>query len=162
MKEKKMNKNSTKRIFCYFSLSFVFAYVVFVLLMYNAGLLPQLYDIKETGIHYIVIYSLLATVCYAIDTQTKKQPGLLMCLCLPIHSLTFLVLMMLLGAVKPILIVLTVAIFLGILAFGYYTYTKWIKKILLVKKAYENALLAYGIVHLFMVLFVAFKVMGLL
>ena len=105
-----MNKNSTKHIFCYFSLAFVFAYVVFVLLMYNARILPQLYDIKEIGIHYIVVYSLLATVCYAIDAQTKKQPGLLMCFCLPIYSLTFLVLMMVIGAVKPILIVLTIAV----------------------------------------------------
>ena len=157
-----MNKNSTKHIFCYFSLAFVFAYVVFVLLMYNAKLLPQLYNIKETGIHYIIVYSLLATVCYAIDTQTKKQPGLLMCLCLPIHSFVFLILMMVIGSVKPLLIVLTALVFLGVLVIGYFTYTRWIKKILLVNKAYENALLAYGIVHLFIVLFIAFKVMGLL
>ena len=156
-----MNKTSTKRLFLYFSVASVLAYSVFVLLAYNAKVLPKLYTLKECSIYYILVYLLFAAVSYSIDTQTKKEPGLLTLLCFPIFTLVFLVSLMLIGGTSTIYILSTILVLGVVYVLGYLTYKKWIVKIMLIKKGYENILLAYVIVHLFISLFVAIKIIGL-
>ena len=45
---------------------------------------------------------------------------------------------------------------------GYFCYKKWIEKIMLIKNGYENILMIYVIIHLFVVLYIAFKIVGFL
>ena len=157
-----MNNTSSKRLFAYFSLAIVFGYCAFVLMVFNAKILPGLYTLEKSSIYYILSYVILAAVAYAIDTQTKKEPGLLTLFCLPAYTLIFLFLVMWMASVNVVYIVAMIAVIAPLYVLGYMSYTRWINKIMLIKKGYENILLIYVIIHLFISLFVAFKVVGLL
>lgn len=157
-----MNNVSTKRLFAYFSLALIFGYSVFVLLVYNANVLSGLYTLEKCSIYYILVYVLLSAVSYTIDTQTRKEPGLLTLFCFPMFSLVFLLSIMLIASVSVGYIVLAIAVFVALYGLGYLTYKRWIGRIMLIKKGYENILLIYVIIHLFIVLFIAFKIIGLL
>jgi hypothetical protein len=69
---------------------------------------------------------------------------------------------MLIASVNVGYIVLAIAVFVALYGLGYLTYKRWIGRIMLIKKGYENILLIYVIIHLFIVLFIAFKIIGLL
>lgn len=157
-----MNKPSSKRLFFYISVTAVLAYSLFVLLAYNAKVLPKLYTLKECSIYYVVLYLLFAAVSYTIDTQTKKEAGLLTLLCFPIFTLIFLGSLLLIGKFSIIYLITLFIVIAVLYVIGYITYKRWISKILLIKKGYENILLAYVIIHLFVSLFIAFKIIGLL
>lgn len=157
-----MIKGSIKKIFLYISLSIILTYFCFVLICYNAGTFNELYSLNTCSIYYITVYLLLAATTYCIDINSRKEPALLTLFCLPIYSAIFLLSFMMMGAVEWYLIILML-LTIGILyILGYYCYKKWIEKILLVKNGYENILMIYDILHLFTVLFIAFKILGLL
>ena len=158
-----MKQNATvKKIYLYLSISACLCYFIFVLLMYNSNLLPEIYTLSECSLYYVIVYSLLAAVSYCIDTQTKKEPAILSLFALPAHSFIFLLGMMFLASCEWIYFIIMTAIFIVIYVVGIVIYKKFIGKILLVKNAYENTLLAYTIIHVFMVLLSAFIMLNLL
>lgn len=157
-----MHQLSTKKIFMYFSLALTLAYFTFLLIAYNSGILSTLYDVKTSGLYYIIVYVLLAAVTYAIDTQTKKEPALLTLFCLPIYSAIFLVILLFITGANLLYFGLLLALVGIVIGLGYLCYKKWIHKILLIKNGYKNILLVYVIIHMFVVLLIAFKMIGLL
>ena len=157
-----MNKPSTKKLFFYSSISLVLCYFLFVLLVYNANVLSILYTLEEVGFYYITIYVLLSATLYTVDTQTRKEPAFLVLFCLPIITFLFMLGMMLLAGITwQFYIVLILVIFLVYL-FGYLVNEKWIEKIMMIRQGYDYILLGYVILHLFIVLFIVFKMLHLL
>ncbi len=157
-----MNKPSTKKLFFYISISLVLCYFLFVLFAYNAGVIPVLYTLEEAGFYYITVYVLLAATLYTVDTQTRKEPAFLVLFCLPAITFLFMLGMLLLvGITWQFYIVLILVIFLVYL-FGYIVNQKWIEKIMMIQHGYDYILLGYVILHLFIVLFIVFKILNLL
>ena len=153
-----MIKTSTKKLFFYISVSLVLCYFVFVLLVYNEGKFPELYNLEQSGLYYMFVYLLLVATNYVIDTQTRKEPAYLTLFCLPTFTLFYLSSVMLMSGVYWTIIVVLLLIMSLVYILGYYCYKKWIEKILMIKNGYDNILLAYVIIHLFIVLFVSFKI----
>ena len=157
-----MNKPSTKKLFFYISISLVLCYFLFVLFAYNAGVISVLYTLEEAGFYYITVYVLLAATLYTVDTQTRKEPAFLVLFCLPAITFLFMLGMLLLvGITWQFYIVLILVIFLVYL-FGYIVNQKWIEKIMMIQHGYDYILLGYVILHLFIVLFIVFKILNLL
>ena len=157
-----MLKTSTKKLFFYISVSLILCYFSFLLIVYNSNILPELYTLKDCGLYYMLIYVLLAATSYAIDIQTRKEPALLTLFCLPTFSLCYLLSMMLLANSLWTNIVVLVLVASLVYMLGYFCYKKWIEKIMLIKNGYDNILLAYVIIHVFVVLYVSFRVLNLL
>lgn len=157
-----MNKTSTKKIFLYISLSIVLVYFCFVLICYNANILEELYDLKTSSIYYVTVYLMLVAVCYWIDSQSRKEPGFLTFFCLPAYSGLFLLAIMMMNGTNWQFIVILLLVILLLYIGGYYCFKKPIEKLLLIKNGYENIMMLYDIIHLFIVLFIAFKMLGLL
>lgn len=157
-----MRRISSKKTFMYFSLSLMVCYCIFVLIAYNSNILEGLYDIKKCGIYYLISYVLIVAVSYVIDTQSRKEPAFLTLLCIPIFTLIFLVSIMMITNAGVDGILLVVVSLMALLALGYHCYKKWIHRILLIKNGYENILMGYVILHVFVVLYIAFKMIGLL
>lgn len=155
-------KLSSKKIFSYFSLSLILGYFTFILICINSGIFPGIYDVKQSGICYIVIYVLLCATAYVIDTQTKKEPAFLTLFCLPVYTLAFLSLLMFLSGVGVGYYLVLGCLIILLIMIGYPCYKKWISKILLIKKGYENILAGYIIIHLFIALLISFKMVGFL
>ena len=157
-----MLKASRKKLFLYISLSALIGYFVVVLFAYNANLLPDLYTMDKCSIYYIIVYLLVVATAYYLDTQSRKEPGFLTLFSIPAYSGLFLLgFMMIAGINWSYMIVLLLVIGLLYIA-GYFCYKKWIEKIMLIKNGYENILMIYVIIHLFVVLFIAFKIVGFL
>ena len=157
-----MLKASRKKLFLYISLSTLIGYFVIVLLAYNSNLLPDLYTMEKCSIYYIIVYLLLVATAYFLDTQSRKEPGFLTLFSLPAYSGLFLLGLMMIANINwSYMIVLLLVIGLLYIA-GYFCYQKWIEKIMLIKNGYENILMIYVIIHLFVVLFIAFKIVGFL
>ena len=157
-----MNNISSKKMYFYISLSLVFAYFSFVLLAYNGGFLPELYSLKDVSLYYVFAYVLLAAVSYIIDIGSRKEPAFLTLFCLPTYSLIFLFGMMILIGIFWTSYILLFLIFAVIYALGYQCYIKWIERILIIKNGYDNILFGYVVIHIFIVLFVVFKMLNLL
>ena len=157
-----MNKTSTKKLFFYISTSLILCYFLFVLLMYNSNQMSELYTLKQCGIYYMIVYLLLTATNYVIDTQTRKEPAFLTLFALPTFTLLFLLGMMLIaGSLWTLIVVLLLVVSL-LYVFAYYAYKKWIEKILLIKNGYDNILMIYVILHLLVVLYIAFRLLNLL
>ena len=157
-----MNKTSTKKLFFYISISLVLCYFLFVIFAYNANVLTVLYTLEEVSFYYITAYVLLSATLYTVDTQTRKEPGFLVMFCLPAITFLFMLGMMLLAGITwQFYIVLILVIFLVYLL-GYLVNKKWIEKIMMIQHGYDYILLGYVILHLFIVLFIVFKMLHLL
>ena len=162
MKVKIVSKTSTKKLFFYISIALVLCYFLFVLFAYNANVLSVLYTLEEVNFYYIIVYVLLSATLYMLDTQTRKEPAFLTLFCLPAITFLFMFGMMLLtGVAWYYYIVLILAITLVYL-FGYIVNKKWIEKIMTIKNGYDNILMGYVILHMFIVLFIVFKLLYLL
>ena len=157
-----MNNISSKKMFFYISLSLIFAYFTFVLIAYNSGFLKELYTLENCSLYYMFAYVMLCAVSYIIDVGTKKEPGFLTLFNLPAFSLIFILVIMILSGISWPFIILLFAVMSGVFILGYFCYNKWINKILLIKNGYENILFIYVIIHLFIVLFIVFKILKLL
>ena len=157
-----MIKPSTKKLFLYISLSVVLTYFLVVLFAYNAKTLTNLYTLESCGFYYVAVYLLLSATSYFIDTQSRKEPGYLTLFCFPAYTCVFLLGMMIIGNIGWQYIVALMLVIVLLYILGYYCYKKWIDKIMLIKNGYENILMIYVIIHLFVVLFIAFKIIGLL
>lgn len=157
-----MLKASSKKLFLYISLSALIGYFVIALLAYNTNAMPDLYTMDKCSIYYIVVYLLLVATAYFLDTQSRKEPGFLTLFSIPAYSGFFLLGLMMIANINwSYMIVLLLVIGLLYIA-GYFCYKKWIEKIMLIKNGYENILMIYVIIHLFVVLFIAFKIVGFL
>ena len=157
-----MYKLSTKKLFFYISLSLVICYFTFVLIAYNSGILKELYTLENISLYYMFSYVLLVAVGYIIDIGSRKEPGFLTLFFLPSCTLLFLLGMMLLANVMWTYILVMILVMLLVFILGYFCYNRWIEKILLIKNGYENILFLYIIIHLFIALFVVFKVLNIL
>ncbi len=157
-----MIKISTKKVFLYISLSLVLSYFVFVLFAYVGQSFSELYSLESCGIYYMVVYIFLVATSYFFDTQSRKEPALLILFALPAYTLIFLSGLMIIGKTDWQYIVVLFLVVSLLYILGYYCYKKWIEKILLIKNGYENILMIYVMIHLFIVLFIAFKIIGLL
>ena len=114
MRVKLMVKTSTKKLFFYISNALILGYFLFVLLAYNANILPSLYTLEQVNFYYIIVYVLLSATLYIIDTQTRKEPAFLALFCLPIYTFLFMLGMMLLANVNWQLIVVLVLVIFSI------------------------------------------------
>lgn len=157
-----MNKISTKRLFLYLSIPIVLSYFAFVLVMYSGNQLKELYTLAKCGFYYIVIYLLLAATTYIIDIQTRKEPGYLTIYCLPVFTILFLLGFILMSSVNNLYIIVLLAIMTIILVVGHLVYKKWMNKLSKHKNWYENILFIYVILHLFLSLFISFKIIEIL
>ena len=154
--------SSTKKLFTYISLTLVIGYFVFVLWMYNSHQLTDLYDPSKTSFYYIFVYILLVAVGYMIDIQTRKEPAFISLFAVPAFSLFLLLgLFAMCGLNWPYFIILCLIIIL-LYILGFFCYKRWISKILTIKNGYENILFGCVILHILVVLLVAFNVIGLL
>ena len=153
---------STKKLYTYISLTLVMAYFIFVLLMFNSNELKELYNLQTSGFYYMFVYVLLVAVGYVIDTQTRKEPAFITLFTVPAFSLLLLLGMFIMGNVFWVFYIILCVVILALYILGIFCYKKWINKIMLIKRGYENILLAYVIIHVFVVLFVAFKTIGML
>ena len=158
-----MKKEGTvKKLFLYISLSVILCYFVFAILMYTNNSFKEIYTLSDCSLYYIIVYALLTAVSYYIDTLSKKEPGLLTLIALPIYSFLFLFAMMLIASCEWFYVLISFVILAAVLVAGFIVYKKVIMKILLKKNAYENVLLAYTILHVFMVLLSVFIMINLL
>ena len=153
---------STKKLYTYISLTLVMAYFIFVLLMFNSNELKELYNLQTSGFYYLFVYVLLVAVGYVIDTQTRKEPAFITLFTVPAFSLLLLLGMFIMGNVFWVFYIILCVVILALYILAIFCYKKWINKIMLIKRGYENILLAYVIIHVFVVLFVAFKTIGML
>lgn len=154
--------SSTKKLYTYISLTLILAYFVFILWMYNSNQLNELYDIKQVGFYYIFAYILFVGVGYMIDTQTKREPAFITLFTIPSFSFILLLGMFIMDGVFWLYYVLLCLIILLLYILGYLCYKKWISKVITLKIGYENILFIYIIIHIFVVLIVAFSTMNLL
>ena len=157
-----MIKTSKKKIFSYLSLAFIIGYFVVVLLAYNSGVWQELYTLDVCGFYYITVYLLVVAVAYYLDTSSRKEPGYLTLFSLPAYSGIFLLSAMMMAGVDWqhfVILILSISL---LYILGYFCNKKWIEKLLLVKNGYENILMIYLIFHLIIVLYIAFKLLGLL
>ena len=157
-----MIKTSTKKLFFYISITLVLVYFLFVLFAYNAKILPVLYTLEQVNFYYMVIYVLLSATLYTIDTQTRKEPAYLTLFCLPLYTFLFMLGMMFLAKIAWQYIVVLVLVILLLYLLGYLVNQKLIEKIMMIKNGYNNILLVYVMMHLFVVLFIVFKMLHLL
>ena len=157
-----MRNISTKKLFFYVSLSLVICYFTFVLIAYNGGFLKELYTLEYISLYYMFAYVLLAAVNYIIDIGSRKEPGYLTLFCLPAYTFLFLMGMMLLAGISWTYFIVLILVISLIYILGYICYKKWIEKILLIKNGYDNILFIYVILHLFIALFVVFKILNIL
>lgn len=157
-----MKNVSTKKLFLYISLCVVLCYFLFVIFAYNGEFLPGLYTLEQCNFYYMIAYVLLVATAYMVDTSTRKEPAYLTLFCVPAFSLLFLLGIMFLANVAWHFIVVLLLSIVLLYILGYFVYQKWIEKILMIKNGYENILLGYVIIHLFIVLLFAFKIVGLL
>ena len=157
-----MNNISSKKMYFYISLSLVFIYFTVVLFAYNAQTFKELYTLEYCSLYYVFGYILLSAIAYIIDIGSRKEPGFLTLMCLPVYSFVFLLGMMMLAGVYWTYMVLLLIIFGLFLLLGIYCYKHWIHKILFIKNGYDNILFLYVLIHLFIVLFIAFKMLNLL
>ena len=157
-----MHNISTKKLYFYISLSVVMCYFTFVLMAYNTGIAKELYTLEHISLYYMFAYVLLSAVCYIVDIGSRKEPGFLTLFCLPTYTLLFLLGMMLLAGVAWPFIVVLVLVMVLVFMLGYFCYKKWIDRILSIKNGYDNILFIYVIIHLFIALFVVFKILNIL
>ena len=117
---------------------------------------------EKCSIYYIKVYLLVVATAYFLDTQSRKEPGFLTLFSIPAYSGFFLLGLMMIANINwSYMIVLLLVIGLLYIA-GYFCYKKWIDKILLIKNGYDNILFIYVIIHLFIALFVVFKILNIL
>lgn len=157
-----MNNISSKKLYFYISLSLIFTYFTFALIAYNAQIIKELYTLEYCSLYYLFAYVLLSGISYIVDIGSKKEPGFLTLFCLPAYSFIFLFAMMLLTGVSWPFLILLVLVFGTIFGLGYYCYKHLISKIFNFKIGYDNTIFIYVIVHLFIVLLIAFKLLKLL
>ena len=162
MKVKMMNKTSTKKLFFYISISLVLCYFLFVLFAYNANVLTALYTLEAVNFYYITVFVLLSATLYMVDTQTRKEPAFLTLFCLPAITFLFALGMMLLASVTWYYYIVLILVIVLVYLLGYIVNKKWIEKIMSIKNGYDNILMGYVVLHLFIVLFMVFKLLHLL
>jgi hypothetical protein len=149
-------------MFFYISLSLIFTYFTFVLIAYGSGFLKELYTLENCSLYYIFSYVILVAVMYMIDIGTRKEPAFLTLFYLPIISFVIVLVMMILVGISWLYYIVLIVIFGVFIALGFMCYNKWINRILMVKIGYENILFFYIIIHLFLVLFIIFKMLNLI
>ena len=130
--------------------------------MYNANVLPILYTLEEVNFYYITVYVLLSATLYIVDTQTRKEPAFLTLFCLPIITFLFMLGMMLLAGVAWYYYIVLIFVISLVYVFGHLVNKKCIEKIMSIKNGYDNILMGYVILHIFIVLFIVFKILHLL
>ena len=154
-----MSKFSSKKIFSFFSVSFIILLLIAMMIIYKSEIAPNLFT-KEIGESYFLFgFMILFAVGYIIDSNTRKEAGYVVLFAYPFYAIAYLGICSLIGGGSWINIVIILLSLILVLVLGYFIYKYLMPKILMMKYGYQTFLFLYVIIFLTTILFVSFNLM---
>lgn len=146
---------SAKRIYAYISLALSLLFLTFIIICKSLNVLENLFTVKTCETYYMLSFMGLAAVAYALDSESNKEPAILVLYLIPIFSFMFITLCFIVLN-KTIFTLIAGAILVLILVGMYFFRKKILPNIMLKKNGYQVFIFLFTIIFLSIILVISF------